>query len=138
MFGLPGSFSQPARQTSMPRGVGADLHLGEHRLHELEASRSGGRTARARSRSATDSSTQPWQIPTQPAATRVAPGVQRAHRDLEALADLAEHRVVGHEDVVERDRRGVGAVQAHLAVDRLRLEAGLVGVDEEAGEARGA
>ena len=82
------------------------------------------------------SSAAPGRCPTQPAATRVAPGVQRAHRDLEAVADLAEHRSGAGDDVVERDLRGVRGPQAHLARgSRVRLEAGLVGLDEEAGEA---
>ena len=65
----------------------------------------------------------------------VAAGVERAHRDLEAVADLAEHRVVGDLDLVERDLGGVGGAQAELAVDLLRREARGVGRDEEAGEA---
>ena len=86
----------------------------------------------------TDSSSAALADPDAAGGDAVAPGVQRAHRDLEALADLAEDALVGAEDVVEPDRGGVGAVQAHLPVDLLGLEALLVGVDEEAARARGA
>ena len=65
----------------------------------------------------------------------VAPGVQRGHGDLEAVADLAEHRVLADLAVAQRDRRGVGAAQAHLVVDLLGLEAVVaLGLDQEAGQ----
>src|SRR5207237_5057851 len=57
------------------------------------------------------------------------------YRDLEPVAHLAQHLVVGGLDLVQRDRRGVRAVQPHLALDGRGLEAGLVGVDQEAGDA---
>ncbi len=100
VLGWPWSFSQPARQVSTaPRPCRRSCR----RSSPARAGswRSACRTARALWRTSTDASTQPWQMPTQPEATRVAPGVQRAHRDLEALADRAEHVLVG----AERPRR---------------------------------
>ena len=36
VFGLPLSFSQPARQHQPAGGVGVHHHVGDHLLHELE------------------------------------------------------------------------------------------------------
>src|SRR4051794_4122815 len=116
-----------------PRRVGLDPHLGDHRLHELErADRppellpllgvGDGGVERA--------------LADADAARRdgVAARVERAHGDLEAVADLAHQRVVVHADAVEAQLRGVGTVQAHLVVDLLAREAlGLRG-DEEGGK----
>ena len=62
-------------------GLGLDRHVRDHRLYELEARDRVPNCSRSLAY-LTDSSTQPWQIPTQPAAT-VAPGVERGHRHLE-------------------------------------------------------
>ena len=116
-----------------PGGVGLNLHVGEHSLDELEAC---DRLAeldpllgvldRRLDAALTDADAA--------GGDAVATGVKRAHRDLEPVAHLAEHLLVGDLDVVERDRRCVRAAEAHLVMDRLRLEARLVGIDEEAGE----
>ena len=49
----------------------------------------------------------------------VAAAVERRHRDLEPVADLAEHLVVGHLDLVERQLGRIGRAQPELAVDLL-------------------
>ncbi len=48
VFGRPASFSAPGAPHEHPGRVGAHLHVGEHRLHELERRRSAGRTGPAR------------------------------------------------------------------------------------------
>ncbi|MEH3067756.1 MAG: hypothetical protein PGN15_06720 [Aeromicrobium erythreum] len=54
-------------------------------------------------------------MPTQLAAIVTRPLSSVLHRDLEALAHLAEQRVGGQADAVERQRRGGLAAQAELA-----------------------
>ena len=73
--------------------------------------------------------------PDAPGAERDAAVVERRHRDLEALAELAEPRRVGDADAVEEELGGVLRAQAELALDRPRLEAGGVGRDDEARDA---
>ena len=51
-----------------PSGVGLDRHVGDHRLDELEA-RDRATELLALLGVPTEASTQPWQMPTQPAAT---------------------------------------------------------------------
>src|SRR3954463_1879954 len=115
-------------------GLGIDRHVGDHLLHELEARdraaellallRVGDRRAHA--------------ALADPDAARgdaVAARVERRHRDLEAVADVAEQRVVRYLDVVELELGGVGRSEAELAVDRGRAEALALGRDEEGGEA---
>src|SRR4051812_1857269 len=126
---------QPARAPGeQARRVGLDLHLGEHALHELEGGDRavellalGGVTHRFVEHVLTDAG--------RPGGHAEAPGVQRAHRHLEPVADLAEDLVVAREDVIEPDGRGVRAMQPHLPVDLGGLEAVLIGVDQKAGEA---
>src|SRR5437899_1481669 len=49
--------------------------------------------------------------------------VERAHRDLEAVALGAEARARGHEHVLEADLARDGATQAHLVLDVAEVEA---------------
>ena len=137
VFGSPASLSAPGAADQHPGGVALDDHVGDQLLDELEA---GDRDAellalgRVGDRGVDAAVADPDAAGGDPVAARV----ERAHRDLEAVADLAEHRVVADLDAVERDLGGVGGAQAELAVDLLRGVALAVGRDEEAGEALGA
>ena len=114
-------------------GVAVEDHVGDHLLHELERReraielltllRVGDRRVDA---SLADAH----------AARRDAEAarVERRHRNLEPVADLAEQSVVTDLHAVERELRGVGRAQAELAVDRLRGEPVGLRVDEERGQ----
>jgi hypothetical protein len=131
--GLTGVLEIARPPDKHPGGVGLDRHVGDHRLDQLKA---GDRTPellavlgvahRGLHAALTD--------PDAAGRDAVSPGVQRAHRDLEAVAHLSQQLILGHLDVVERDRGRVRAAQAHLVVDLLRLESRLIGLDQEAGE----
>ena len=117
-----------------PGRVGVDDHLGDQLLHELEA-RDRAVELPALLRVLDRLVHAALGDPDAAGRDAVAAAVERRHRDLEAVADLAEHLVVGHLDLVERQLGGVGGAQAELAVDLLRGEARAVGRDEEAGHA---
>ena len=51
---------------------------------------------------------------------RVAPLVEREHRDLEPFAELAEHVLLGHFDVVHLEPAGVAGEDAPLLLHRRR------------------
>src|SRR5919109_4541076 len=55
----------------------------------------------------------------------VAPVVERGHRDLEALALLAEAVRRRHPHVLEHDRAGIAGAHAELAVNTRRPDAEL-------------
>ena len=116
------------------RGVRLQHHVGDHRLDQLEAR---DRPAELLALLGVLDRLLHAALADAHAAggDRVAPRVERRHRDFEAVADAAEHLLVGDLDVFERDRGRVGGVQTHLVLDRLRFVAGLVGVHEEAREA---
>ena len=122
MFGWPVSFSQPAFHTSERRGLGVHHHVGDHRLHELEG---GDRAAELLALLGVGHGRVHAALADAHAAGghAEAPGVERGHRHLEALAHLAEQRVVAHLDAVQRELGGVGGVQPELAVDLRRGEA---------------
>ena len=137
MDGLPASLSAPARRTSIRAAsrrtiMSAIISWTSWKLRDRDAElpallRVGDRGLDA---AVAD--------PDAARGDRVAARVERRHRDLEAVADLAQQRVVADLDAVERDRGGVGGAQAELAVDLLGGEAVGFGRDEEAGEALGA
>ena len=118
VFGLPLSFSQPARQTSAARRLGLHDHVRDHLLHELER---GDRAVELRALLGVRHRRVQRGLADPHAAGRhaVAAGVERGHGDLEAVADLAHERAVGHLHAVERELGGVGALEAELAVDLL-------------------
>ena len=66
---------------------------------------------------------------------RVPPLVDRAHRDQEPLALLADPVLERHDDVVEVDQPGVAGMDAELAVDRPGRQAGHPALQEECGDA---
>src|SRR4051794_28260396 len=114
--------------------LGVDGHVGDHLLHELEArDRPAELLALLRvvDRGVHAALTDP------DAAGRdaVATGVERRHRDLEAVADVAEQGVVAHLHVVELELGGVGGSEAELAVYRRRAEAFALRGYEERGQA---
>src|SRR5215212_696597 len=124
---------EPGAPDEHPRRVRLDPHLGDHRLHELEGADRPpellallGVGDGGVERALADAHA--------PRRDGVAARVEGAHRDLEAVAHLAHQRVVAHADAVERERRGVRAVQAHLAVDLLAREALRPRRHEEGGE----
>mmetsp|Transcript_34394 Transcript_34394/g.106254 ORF Transcript_34394/g.106254 Transcript_34394/m.106254 type:complete len:422 (-) Transcript_34394:21-1286(-) len=61
--------------------------------------------------------------------------VEGLHGDLEAVADLAEHVLLRHDDVVELDAAGVAAALAHVDLLLAAGDARRVAVDDEADEA---
>ena len=61
--------------------------------------------------------------------------VERLHRDLEAVALLAEPVLGGHDDVLQRERRRVGRALAHLVEVLLDRHARRVHRDDERGHA---
>ena len=63
-------------------------------------------------------------------------GVEAGERDAQPVALLAEPPLDGDADVVEAHRRGGRAGEPHLALGRVGAEAGGVGGDQEAGDAR--
>src|SRR5205085_5085215 len=65
----------------------------------------------------------------------VAPLLQGEHRDLEALALLADHVLGGHADLLQGEVAGVARAYAHLAVNRPRREPLHPALDDEAGHA---
>src|SRR3954468_9524304 len=124
---------EPGAPHEHPRRVRLDPHLRDHRLHELEGADRPpellallGVGDGGVERALADAHA--------PRRDGVAAGVERAHRDLEAVAHLAHQRVVAHADAIERERRRVRAVQAHLAVDLLAREALGLRRHEEGGE----
>ena len=118
MFGLPWSLRIAGAADQHPGGVALDDHVGDHLLDELEA---GERDAEllALLRVVDRGVDAAVADPDAAGGDAVAAVVEGAHRDLEAVADLAEHRVVADLDLVERDLGGVGGAQAELAVDLL-------------------
>ena len=74
----------------------------------------------------------------EPEALRADPGpraVEDPHRDLEALALLAEQVLRRDAAVVEEELAGGRALDPHLRLDPADLEAGRVRLDEEGGDA---
>ena len=131
---LAGVLEQAGPEDEQPGRVPLDDHLGDHRLDELEA---GDRNAELLPLGRVGHRRVDAPVADADAAggDGVAAEIEGAHRDLEAVADLAEHRIVGNLDRVEGQRRGVGGAEPELAVDLLGREAVGVGRDEEAGEA---
>ena len=64
-----------------------------------------------------------------------AAAVERAHRDIEAVALLAEPVRLGHADLVEGELGGRAAAQAHLVLDPRHGEAVGRDLDDERAEA---
>ena len=65
------------------------------------------------------------------AAQARAAVVQDPHRDLEALADLAEHVLCRHAHLIEGDRGRAGGANTHLVFVRAVTDAGPGGFDDE-------
>ena len=130
MFGLPCVLEDPGAANEHPRRVALDDHVGDHLLDELEA---GDRDAELAALLGVLDRRLDAALADPDAAggDAVAAVVERAHRDLEAVADLAEQRVVADLDLVERDLGGVGGAQAELAVDLLGGEAVALGRDRK-------
>ena len=133
VFGLPRVLQPAAFHTSARRGLGLHHHVGDQLLHELEG---GERAAELLALLGVGHRRVHAALADAHAARGHAEAarVQRGHRHLEALADLAEQRVVGHLDAVEEQLRGVRGAQAELAVDRGRGEALGVGGHQEGGQ----
>ena len=134
MFGRFWSLRWPARQHEHAGRVGVDHHLRDQLLHELEA-RDRAVELLALLRVLDRLVHAALADPDAAGRDAVAAAVERGHRDLEAVADPAQHLVVGDLDPVERQLGGVGRAQPELAVDLLRGEARAVGRHEEAGDA---
>ena len=116
-----------------PRGVGLHAHVGDHRLHELERRDRApellallGVGDRGVERALADADAA--------RGDRVAAGVERAHGDLEAVADLAHQRVVVDLHGVEVERAVSEPWRPILPWISWRREALGRGRDEERGE----
>src|SRR4051794_38128650 len=125
---------QAGAEDQHPGGIAAQDHFGDHLLDQLETGQGDaellaflGVFDRALDAAFADADAA--------GGDAVAAVFERAHRDLEAVADLAEHRVVADLDLVEGDFCGIGGAQPELAVDLLGGEAVAAGRDDEAGEA---
>src|SRR3954463_2813659 len=109
---------QAGAEDQHPAGVAAEDHFGDHLLDQLEAGQRHpellavlGVLDRALDAAFADADAA--------GGDAVAAVFECAHRDLEAVADLAQHRLLADLDLVKRDFRGVGGAQAELAVDLL-------------------
>src|SRR6478672_1978802 len=123
----------PGTPDEQLRRVPPQDHLGDHLLDELEARDRDAKlhtvlrvVDRGRHAALADADA--------PGGDRIAAGLQGSHRDLEAVADLSEQRVVGDLHVVEPERSRVRGPQPELAVDLLRGEPLRLGRDEKAGD----
>src|SRR3954469_13831612 len=124
---------QAGTEDQHPAGVTPEDHFGDHLLDPLEAGQRHpellavlGVLDRALDAAFADADAA--------GGDAVAAVFQGAHRHFEAVADLAEHRLIADLYLVEGDFSGVGGAQAELAVDLLGGEALAVGRDDEAGE----
>src|SRR5881296_2409186 len=117
-----------------PRGLGVDDHVRDHLLHQLvPGDRLAERLALGRVR---DRCVDRGLRRADGARGHgVAARVERGHRDLESLADLAEPCAVGHAHVIEDELARVRRAKTELPVDRLRSVRTLLAVDEERGDA---
>ena len=134
MLGAPAILQRAGAEDQHPRGVALDDHVGDQLLDELEA-RDRHVELLALGRVGDRGLDAPVADPDAAGGDAVAALVERRHRDLEPVADLAEHRRVGDLDVVERDLGRVRGAQPELAVDLLGAVAVARGRDQERGEA---
>src|SRR5207245_6936213 len=68
---------------------------------------------------------------------RIAPRVERGHRDLEAVTDLAEPVRIGHSDIVEDELARIRRAQPQLSVERLAAVGLPVALEHERRDAFG-
>src|SRR3954468_24473274 len=120
--GPPGVLQPAGAPHEGTRGLGVDGHVGDHLLNELEA-RDRPAELLALLRVVDRRGHAALADPDAAGRDAVAARVERGHGDLEAVADVAEQRVVAHLEVVELELRGVRRPEAELAVDRGRAEA---------------
>ena len=99
---LAGILDRPGLVDQQPRSFGLDDHVSDHRLDELEA---GDRTIELCSFVGVSDRFFERGAGKADAAggNRVTAGVERAHRDLEAVTNFAEHRIGRGGHVVKRD-----------------------------------
>ena len=118
MWRTPASFIVAARQREQARGVELGRHVGEHELDGLVL-RDGDAEALALLRVGDRLLERGARDAERLRGDADAPAVERGHRDLEALADVADDRARrGDLAVLEEDRARVRGVDAELVVVR--------------------
>ena len=135
--GLAGVLEPCGAPDEQPRGLDAALHLGQLELHRLLARDrlpEGPPLLRVAHRFLEGRPHHAERLSRHTDAARV----QHAHRDLESLALGPEPLVEGHLHVLERQRHGVRAAQAHLVLCLADHEARRSALEDERGEAAAA
>ena len=130
----PSFFRKARAQPEQPRRLVVGLHLRDHLLHQLVLADLDAeglallRVLRAGVAAGADQAGGAG-------GHRVAPLIEREHRDLEALARLADEVLRRHLDVVHLEEAGVAGEDAPLLLERAAREALEGALDDEGADA---